>query len=126
MRLNHVLVWVSDVARSLEFYEGGLGFVRIEADEGYARLRAPDGDATIGLHEAEDGEEPPWDAGIGLYLEVGDVDSACRALAERGIAIDRPPEDMAWGWRHAYLRDPDGHRLSIYHAGEKRFLPTPG
>ena len=124
MRLNHVLLWVTDIPRALEFYEGKMRFVRIEADEGYARLRAPDGDATLGLHVASDPGRAPWDDGVGLYLEVDDVDGECRRLAELGVAFDDPPEDMAWGWRHAYLRDPDGHRLSIYHAGEKRFQPT--
>jgi len=126
MRLNHLLLWSGDVARSLDFYTGMLNFVRIEAGEGYARLRAPDGETTIGLHTAPEGQRPPWNDGVGLYLEVDDVDGVCRRLAERGVTFDQPPEDMGWGWRHAYLRDPDGHRLSIYHAGEKRFLPTPG
>jgi hypothetical protein len=26
---------------------------------------------------------------------------------------------MPWGWRHAYLNDPDGHEISLYWAGEK-------
>src|SRR5262249_30018983 len=125
VRLNHILLWVTDVARSLEFYEGKLRFVRIEADEGYARLRAPEGEATLGLHEASETAPPPWNDGVGLYIEVDDVDTLCRRLAEQGVSFDQEPEDMAWGWRHAYLRDPDGHRLSIYHAGEKRFQPTP-
>jgi catechol 2,3-dioxygenase-like lactoylglutathione lyase family enzyme len=126
VRLNHLLLWCADVARSLDFYEGRLNFVRIEAGDGYARLRAPDGDTTIGLHAVAEGERPPWNEGVWLYLEVEDVDSVCRRLAERGVTFDRGPEDMGWGWRHAYLRDPDGHRLSIYHAGARRFQPTPG
>jgi hypothetical protein len=27
---------------------------------------------------------------------------------------------MPWGWKHAYLDDPDGHELSLYWAGKKR------
>ena len=26
------------------------------------------------------------------------------------------PKDMPWGWRHAYLNDPDGHEISLYWA----------
>jgi hypothetical protein len=31
---------------------------------------------------------------------------------------------MPWGWRHAYLRDPDGHEVSLYWAGKARFKKT--
>jgi hypothetical protein len=34
------------------------------------------------------------------------------------------PQDMPWGWRHAYLKDPDGHPLSLYRAGASRTLGT--
>jgi len=31
---------------------------------------------------------------------------------------------MPWGWRHAYLNDPDGHEISLYWAGENRMRKT--
>ena len=31
---------------------------------------------------------------------------------------------MPWGWRHAYLNDPDGHEISLYWAGENRMQKT--
>jgi hypothetical protein len=31
---------------------------------------------------------------------------------------------MPWGWRHAYLNDPDGHEISWYWAGENRMKKT--
>jgi hypothetical protein len=31
---------------------------------------------------------------------------------------------MPWGWKHAYLDDPDGHEVSLYWAGAKRFKKT--
>ena len=42
---------------------------------------------------------------------------------EAGVELDQKPADMPWGWRHAYLRDPDGHRLSLYRAGADRLGP---
>lgn len=121
MRLNHVLLYVADVERALEFYETRLGFDRIEVSlPGYARLVAPEGDATIGLHRISPDATPPGNEGVRLYLEVENLDAVCRQLAEQGVAFDQMPEDMPWGWRHAYLKDPDGHLLSLYRAGEKR------
>ena len=31
---------------------------------------------------------------------------------------------MPWGWRHAYLDDPDGHEISLYWAGPNRMAKT--
>ena len=31
---------------------------------------------------------------------------------------------MPWGWRHAYLNDPDGHEISLYWAGGNRMKKT--
>ncbi|HLQ62814.1 MAG TPA: VOC family protein [Candidatus Acidoferrales bacterium] len=121
MRLNHVLLYVTDVQQGLEFYEGKLGFRRVEVGlPDYARVRAPEGDATIGLHRVSSQPRPPWNEGVRLYLELDDLDEVCRELAKRGVEFEQMPEDMPWGWRHAYLRDPEGHLLSLYRAGERR------
>ena len=92
--------------------------------EGYARLEAPAGSSTIGLHLCEPDRELPRSEGIRLYLETDGLDSLCRDLSDAGVDFIQRPEDMPWGWRHAYLRDPDGHELSLYRAGEMRFRPT--
>ena len=121
MRLNHVLLYVADVRLALEFYEGKLGFKPVEAGlPDYARVLAPEGDATIGLHRISSQPKPPWNEGVRLYLELEDLDRVCRDLAAQGVAFEQMPEDMPWGWRHAYLKDPDGHLLSLYRAGEMR------
>jgi catechol 2,3-dioxygenase-like lactoylglutathione lyase family enzyme len=127
VRLNHFLLYVADVGRSLAFYEKKLGFLLIEGGgrQGYARLRAPEGEATLGLHQT-DADSADWREGIRLYIEVEDLDDICRRLEGQGLVFDQLPRDMPWGWRHAYLRDPDGHQLSLYWAGDKRFEPTPG
>jgi len=121
VRLNHVLLYVTDVQQGLEFYEGKLGFRRVEVGlPDYARVRAPEGDATIGLHRVSSQPRPPWNEGVRLYLELDDLDEVCRELAKREVEFEQMPEDMPWGWRHAYLRDPEGHLLSLYRAGERR------
>jgi catechol 2,3-dioxygenase-like lactoylglutathione lyase family enzyme len=121
VRLNHVLLYVADVQKALEFYEATLGFKRIEVGlPDYARVLAPEGDTTIGLHLISSHPRPPWNEGVRLYLEEEKLDDVCRHLAREGVEFDQMPQEMPWGWRHAYLRDPDGHLLSLYHAGERR------
>jgi len=126
IEFNHVIVYVKDVKTSLDFYRELLGFETIEEyGEGYARLRSPKGNTTIALHQAERDEPPSKGRRVVMYFEVKDLEGFCRKLARRGVKFDQMPEPMPWGWKHAYLRDPDVHELSLYRAGKKRFEKTP-
>ena len=122
------MVYVKDVERGLAFYRDLLGFKLIE-DFRYenkpvcARLRAPGGDGTIALHLAGP-EVSVLSDGVRLYFEVRELDDFCRKLQQKGFHITQLPRMMPWGWRHAYLNDPDGHEISLYWAGENRMKKT--
>jgi catechol 2,3-dioxygenase-like lactoylglutathione lyase family enzyme len=124
LTFNHATVYVKDVERALRFYHDLLGFkliedFRYENRPVYARLHAPGGDGTIALHQAGPNDSIASD-GVRLYFEVRDLDEFCRKLQQKGFYITRMPTMMPWGWRHAYLNDPDGHEISLYWAGENR------
>ncbi|HUI84679.1 MAG TPA: VOC family protein [Candidatus Binatia bacterium] len=128
LTFNHAMIYVKDVARGLQFYRDWLGFKVIEdfRHEGksvYARLRAPGGDGTIALHQAGPGASVASD-GVRLYFEIRELDDFCNKLRKRGFYLTQLPQMMPWGWRHAYLNDPDGHELSLYWAGENRMQKT--
>lgn len=128
LTFNHAMIYVKDVGRSLGFYRDLMGFkliedFRYEGTSVYARLRAPGGDGTIALHQAGPGV-PLASEGVRLYFEVGDLDGFCRKLQHKGFYITQLPRMMPWGWRHAYLNDPDGHEISLYWAGENRMTKT--
>jgi hypothetical protein len=44
-------------------------------------------------------------------------------LKRAGFTFTREPADQPYLWREAVLRDPDGHEIFIYHAGENRLNP---
>jgi len=128
LTFNHAMIYAKDVARALTFYRDLLGFKLIEdfrydGKAVYARLRAPGGDGTIAIHQAGPGASLASD-GVRLYFEVRDLDDFCRKLLKRGFYITQMPRMMEWGWRHAYLNDPDGHEISLYWAGEKRMAKS--
>jgi catechol 2,3-dioxygenase-like lactoylglutathione lyase family enzyme len=128
LSFNHAMVYSADVERAIQFYRDILGFKLIEdfRHEGkpvYARLRAPGGDGTIALHMAGPGASVASD-GVRLYFEVGELDEFCRKLQRKNFYITQMPRMMPWGWRHAYLNDPDGHEISLYWAGENRMKKT--
>jgi len=128
LSFNHAMVYAKDVERALGFYRDLLGFklvdeFRHEGKPVYARLRAPGGDGTIALHLAGPGTSVASD-GVRLYFEIREVDDFCRKLQAKGFYITQMPRMMPWGWRHAYLNDPDGHEMSLYWAGENRMKKT--
>lgn len=121
LEFNHAMIYVRDVPRALDFYAGKLGFRVIEQfGDGYARLRSPAGRGTIALHALGEGVHSTGAADIRLYFETKQLDALCRKLAAAGVTIKKMPQQMPWGWRHAYLDDPDGHEISLYWAGAKR------
>ena len=83
-------------------------------------MKSPGSRTTIGLHLLQPGEKPDAD-GLRLYFETKDLDKVCKAVESGGVVLTQPPKTMPWGWKHAYLNDPDGHEISIYWAGRKRF-----
>src|ERR1700732_1168679 len=128
LTFNHAMIYVKDVDRGLRFYRDLLGFeliedFRYEGTQVYARLRAPGGDATIALHQAGPAGSVSSE-GVRLYFEVHELDNFCRKLQKRGFYITQLPRMMPWGWRHAYLNDPDGHEIGLYWAGGTRMKKT--
>lgn len=128
LTFNHAMIYARDVAKGIAFYRDLLGFKLIEdfRHEGqsvYARLRAPGGDGTIALHQAAPGA-PVTSDGVRLYFEIRELDEFCRKLQQKNFYITQLPRMMPWGWRHAYLNDPDGHEISLYWAGENRMRKT--
>ena len=124
LTFNHAMIYSKDVERGVRFYRDLLGFKLIEdfsfeTKPVYARLRAPGGDGTIALHQAAPGSNFTGE-GVRLYFEVRDLDEFCRKLQKQHFFITQLPRMMPWGWRHAYLNDPDGHEISLYWAGENR------
>ena len=128
LTFNHAMIYCKDVQRALDFYRGWMGFkllddFKYEGKVVYARMHAPGGDGTIALHQAGPGASVSSD-GVRLYFEVRELDDFCRRLQKRGFYFTQLPTMMPWGWRHAYLNDPEGHEISLYWAGENRMQKT--
>lgn len=120
MNLNQVTVPVRDVAASILFYQK-LGLRLIVSNlPSYARLECPDGDATFSLHQSD---RLPEGEGVWIYFEDSDLDTVIQDLLSHGVAIETMPEDKPWLWREARLKDPDGHQIILYYAGDNRKNP---
>ena len=120
MNLNQVTVPTLDLANSIVFYETlGLKLI-VHSPPRYARFHCPDGGSTFSVHHVE---ELPSGEGIYVYFECVNLDSVADELLAKGLSFDEMPEDKPWLWREARLKDPDGNRVILYHAGENRVSP---
>jgi len=119
MRLNQVTVAATDIPVSVEFYKT-MGLKLIVLSEHYARFELPEGESTFSLHLASSG---PGDNAPTIYFECADLDGEVARLKAAGVTFDADPVDQRWLWREAYLRDPSGNVICLYHAGANRTHP---
>jgi catechol 2,3-dioxygenase-like lactoylglutathione lyase family enzyme len=114
-----VTVGSTNLDRSEAFYRT-LGLRLIVKDDHYLRFECPVGDSTFSVERVD---AVPGSEQVTLYFENDDVDGTYVRLRSLGIEFEHPPTDMSWLWRESRLRDPDGHRLCLFHAGDNRRNP---
>jgi hydroxymethylpyrimidine/phosphomethylpyrimidine kinase len=58
-----------------------------------------------------------------VYFELEELDATAQQLTAAGLPFESGPRDQPWLWREAYLRDPAGNRICLFHAGPNRHHP---
>jgi catechol-2,3-dioxygenase len=122
-RLNHAVLYVRDLARSVEFYGAMLGFRPIEgmADlTGAAFLKAPGStnDHDLGLFETGTAAQDSavGRGSVGLYHLAWEVDTLAelerisQALAEQGALVGATDHATT---KALYAKDPDGLEFEV-------------
>jgi catechol 2,3-dioxygenase-like lactoylglutathione lyase family enzyme len=109
-RISAVTLKVTDMARSVHFYNEILGLEVIYGgpDSSFTSLRTAGAqDVILNL------EQGACSSGWGrLIFHVKDVDELWTHLKATGLDAPRP-RDASWGERYFHLQDPDGHELSF-------------
>lgn len=119
MELNQITLPCTDYEDSVRFYRM-LGLTQIvDSPPRYARFETRAG-TTLSIHSSAAAAE---NSGVVIYFEVEDVDLEIRTLKIQGVTIETEPVDQHWLWREAYLRDPAGNLICIYHGGDNRRFP---
>ena len=123
-RLNHAVLYVRELSRSVDFYRATLGFeIRQEIAGQAAFLRAPGtaNDHDLGLFEvggteAGPGRRPAGPPEPGLYhlaWEVGtlpELAETARKLKERGALVGASDHRVS---KSLYAKDPDGIEFEV-------------
>ena len=124
MNLNQVTIFTAKPIETAEFFQKlGLSLI-VDSLPRYARLECPDGDSTLSIQQAETrpvGSVP--ENNIVLYFECDDLDAEVTRLKSLNLVFDEDPTDRPWLWRQAYLKDPNGNNICLFHAGDNRKNP---
>ena len=116
LKIAYVNLYVTDLARSVEFFEKTLGLgLQYKADEhGYGSLDA--GPLRMGVAQIDTNDEA-LRALVGRQTGGGfgvrDLLAAHAELASKGVAFTMKPEKMPGGGFMAMFADPDGNTFYL-------------
>ena len=119
-RIDVVVLFVSDLERSKEFYRDLLGLAVAQEDDDSTYFQL-DGASLLllSIPGAQDLLSSTALAGHSagassqLAVFVDDVNAIHADLAAKGVEFIREPIDRPWGMRTAHFKDPDGHVWEI-------------
>jgi catechol-2,3-dioxygenase len=119
-QLNHAVLYVRDVERSVAFYRDVLGFRVVNAMPGAAFVQAPasTNDHDLGLFQigAQAGPSEAGRATVGLYHLAWEVDTLAELqrlesiLAEAGALVGASDHGTT---KSLYAKDPDGLEFEV-------------
>ncbi len=114
---NYILLYVEDVARSVEFYNKLIGQEPVEHSQTFALYVMPNG---VKLGMWLKGGVEPTATQTGGGMEVGmpldsneEVDAFYAKYQELGLTVAQTPTEMDFGYTFSLL-DPDDHRLRFF------------
>jgi len=111
-KYQYILLYVTDLERSVAFYRDKLDFAFGEYQDKVAMLSF--GSANIILHLNEEKDfvaNPKKGQGVLIGFGVDDVDAYHAQVVQNGVAVLQAPKDEPWGDRDMALYDPDGYEL---------------
>ena len=120
LRIDHVVLTVADVDRTLAFYERVLGMTPVSFGEGRRALGF--GDQKLNLHQAGREFEPkalrPTPGAIDLCFTTDvPLDEVAAHLHSQAVVIEHGPVDKIGArgpLRSLYFRDPDGNLVEVW------------
>lgn len=115
-RLSQVIVYVSDMQRSIAFYQDLLGLTLISESDQWSEFKA--GEFHIALHSSQQHDEVQGESNVTagnaeLVFEVEDINKACAEIQQKGGAVEGPQVMEGLNVQVAFLRDPDGMAIEL-------------
>ncbi len=109
-RIPYVTLWARNFEETVAFYRDLLGLPVEHQHPGFVQF-ATEG-TKLYVHGMK--EAPPLRAHtVEIHFEVADVDAATAALRDKGVVLEHEPQNMPWGARVAWFRDPEGYVVEL-------------
>ncbi len=116
MEPNFLILYVSDMAKSVAFYTDVIGHPPVNAADTFTTFALSSG-VMFALWQRDDVEPAattPGGVEVCLPAEsAAEVDAVAATWRERGVPIDQEPVQMGFGYTFVG-QDPDGHRLRVF------------
>lgn len=125
---------VTDLDRSIRFYDDALGFkltFSIPGPDGklvFANVTNGDANLMLGVTPAgqpDPAAQGPLGSGVNLYVSVDnddDIDALFERARSAGARVIHEPTDQFWGDRDWTVADPDGYQITV---GKQMKVLTP-
>jgi lactoylglutathione lyase len=116
-KVGAVILLVSNMEKSIKFYSETLELPIKTRSNDWTEFF--NNDTVLALHPAPK-KKSMLKRGSGTLVgfEVTDLDSTVKRLREKRVRFFKKPKDEPFG-KHAIVKDPDGHLLSIAEINEK-------
>ncbi len=122
-RISMITLAVRDLEDSIRFYQGGLGFPKMESPPEVAFFTL--NGTWLGLYGrealAEDAQIPSEGSGFGGFTishnvsSESEVDEVLELAVSAGAELVKNAQKVFWGGYSGYFKDPDGHIWEIAH-----------
>lgn len=122
-RISMITLGVKDLEKSVEFYNEGLGFPKLDSPPEVAFFTL--NGSWLGLYSrdalADDAMVSPEGSGFGGFTLAHNVASETEVTQvieqalSAGATLAKPAQKAFWGGYSGYFKDPDGHLWEVAH-----------
>jgi len=111
-KMKNVVVFVRDFEAAKRFYKEQLKLPLVQESQAIMEF-FPGGGPTLGVSLAmTDAALPLVGRHTGITLQVKEIDTLCKGLADAGVDFAEPLERTPWG-KMAVVKDPDGNQFAL-------------
>ena len=109
-RISAVILLVSNMKKSIEFYKDVLGMEVKQQAEDWVEFSKQG--TVLALHPTKKKKKLTKNINMLIGFDVSELESVCSNLEKKKVTFHKKVTNEAFG-RHAIIEDPDGHLISL-------------